>query len=67
MLPTVLVAIVVFGVLFAAMAIGVIVSNKPVKGSCGGLGASGLDADCKICGGDPVRCDEQASDSARPR
>lgn len=57
MLTTFLAAIVVVGVLFAGMAIGVIVSNKPVKGSCGGLSAVGLQGSCDICGRDPVDCD----------
>ena len=57
MLTTVLAAIVVTGILFAGMAIGVIVSNKPVKGSCGGLSAVGLQGSCDICGRDPVDCD----------
>ncbi|MFU8877193.1 MAG: (Na+)-NQR maturation NqrM, partial [Wenzhouxiangellaceae bacterium] len=56
---TTLIAIVVFVVLFAAMAIGVILSNKPVKGSCGGLGAAGLSADCDICGGKPEDCKKE--------
>ncbi|MBZ2188030.1 (Na+)-NQR maturation NqrM [Alcanivorax sp. JB21] len=57
MLTTFLAAIVVVGILFAGMAIGVIVSNKPVKGSCGGLSAVGLQGSCDICGRDPVDCD----------
>lgn len=56
---TVFIAIVAFGLLFAAMAIGVIVSNKPVKGSCGGLGAAGLSGDCDVCGGKPEHCEKE--------
>lgn len=59
MLTTIIVAIVLFALLFAAMAIGVILANKPVRGSCGGIGARGTRTDCEICGGDPKRCDDQ--------
>lgn len=43
----------------AAMAIGVIVSNKPIQGSCGGMSALGLETACDICGGDQSKCDEE--------
>jgi hypothetical protein len=49
MLATFLVAIAFFLILVAAMAVGVIFSNKPIKGSCGGMGATGLKEDC-FCG-----------------
>ncbi len=43
----------------AGMALGVIFSNKPIKGSCGGLGAVGIDSECEICGGNPNKCEEE--------
>ena len=43
----------------AAMSIGVIVQNKPIKGSCGGMSALGIDTACDICGGDSKKCDEE--------
>jgi hypothetical protein len=46
----------------AAMAVGVINGRAPIKGSCGGMGALGIDTACEICGGDPQRCDEETRD-----
>ncbi len=50
------------GIVMAAMAVGVIMGRGPIKGSCGGMGALGLDTSCDICGGDPKRCDEETRD-----
>lgn len=57
MLMTLIAAIVLIGLLFTGMAIGVILANKPVKGSCGGLSAVGLEGECEICGRNPSDCD----------
>ena len=35
---------------FAAIAIGVIVKNKPIAGSCGGMATLEDGAPCQICG-----------------
>ena len=40
-----------------AMSIGVLAGRGPIKGSCGGMSALGIDAECDICGGDPNKCE----------
>ena len=61
-MATFILATIMFLVLFAAMAVGVIFSNKPIKGSCGGLNNIGLGGTCEICGGDLDKCEENTSD-----
>lgn len=41
----------------AAMSVGVLLANKPIKGTCGGISALGLGQACDICGGDRLKCD----------
>lgn len=36
----------IFGLSVIALAVGVILSNKELKGSCGGLNAVGIDKTC---------------------
>ncbi len=62
-MATFVVALVVFGLVIAGMAVGVIFSNKPIQGSCGGLNKVGIDGECEICGGDLSKCDETTDDS----
>ena len=62
-----LISALAIGLVMAAMAVGVIMGRAPIKGSCGGMGAVGIDTACEICGGDPQRCDEETGDTgARP-
>ncbi len=51
-MATIFLTFIVMTLIVAAMAIGVIVSKKPIKGSCGGLSALGMKESCEICGGD---------------
>ncbi|SDZ79423.1 (Na+)-NQR maturation NqrM [Microbulbifer marinus] len=41
------------------MALGAILQNKPLKGSCGGLNTLGLKDGCEICGGDDDACKKE--------
>jgi|TARA_B100000953_G_scaffold263342_1_gene229978 hypothetical protein len=51
---TVYLSIIILGLAIFGLSIGVIFDNKPIQGSCGGIGA---DEDCTICGGDPQKCE----------
>jgi hypothetical protein len=53
------ISMLVIALVIAGMAIGVLVGRPPIKGSCGGMGALGIDASCEICGGNPQRCEEE--------
>lgn len=62
-MTTILLTVVMFGVLVAAMAIGLMFGRPPIKGSCGGMSAMGLKEDCEICGGDRSKCEEASGQS----
>lgn len=53
-------SLLVFSLVIAAMAVGVMAGRTPIKGSCGGLGKLGVAGACEICGGDTQRCEQQA-------
>lgn len=56
---TVLLSVIVLLLVVSGMAIGVMMGRKPIKGSCGGLNAIGIDGECEICGGNPAKCDAE--------
>ncbi len=49
--------------LVAAMAVGVLMGRKPIAGSCGGMGALGMEVACDLCGGDKGKCEKESSKS----
>ena len=48
----------VLALVITGMAIGVIMGRGPIKGSCGGMSAVGIDSNCEICGGNAKKCEE---------
>lgn len=54
-----LLAFLIMAIIMAGMAIGAMAGRGPLKGSCGGLSAVGIEGRCEICGDDPSRCEEQ--------
>ena len=60
--PYFLSVLLVIGLVMAAHGGGRHFGRSPIKGSCGGMGALGIDTACEICGGDPKRCDEETRD-----
>ena len=51
---TIYLSIIIFGLAIMGLSIGVIFSDKPIQGSCGGVGA---DESCSICEGDSQKCE----------
>jgi hypothetical protein len=48
-MSTFIAAFLVIAIAFSALAIGLILKNKPIEGSCGGVMTS-EDGSCSICG-----------------
>ena len=62
-----LVVIAVFAVAFAAMALGVMLSGRCLRGSCGGAEAIGPAGEKLTCAGCPNRRNPRAAPRGKPR
>ncbi len=64
---TLLLSFLILGVLIIAMSIGVIMGRKPIKGSCGGVGAALKEKNykCSMCDGDPEKCENKDKNKAK--
>lgn len=60
---TIALSLLVFLLVFGALAIGLMAGRGPIKGSCGGIAAMSRE-DCPICGGNPATC--EAADPSGP-
>jgi len=57
-MTTLLLAVIVFALAMAGMAVGVMFSNRCLRGSCGGpavIGPDGEPIDCEVCPHNPAR------------
>ena len=56
---TLFVTFLIMGLSFAGLALGLILRNQPIKGSCGGMANLESGSPCQICGRtDPSNCDK---------
>ncbi len=58
-MTTFILALIVLLLVVTAMSVGVLLGRKPIKGSCGGMGALGMETECDICGGDKKKCEKE--------
>ncbi|MCW8128203.1 (Na+)-NQR maturation NqrM [Microbulbifer halophilus] len=52
-------AFIAMAMIIAGMAVGAILQNKPLQGSCGGLNSIGMKEGCEVCGGDDDECKKE--------
>lgn len=56
---TLLVTFLIMALSFVGLALGLILRNQPIKGSCGGMANLESGSPCQICGRtDPSNCDK---------
>jgi len=58
-MSTLLVTFIIMALSFVGLALGLILRNQPIKGSCGGMANLESGSPCQICGRtDPSNCDK---------
>jgi len=56
---TLLVTFIIMALSFVGLALGLILRNQPIKGSCGGMANLESGSPCQICGRtDPSNCEK---------
>jgi hypothetical protein len=56
---TLFITFIIMALSFVGLAIGLILRNQPIKGSCGGMANLESGSPCQICGRtDPSNCDK---------
>jgi hypothetical protein len=56
---TLIVTFIIMALSFVGLALGLILRNQPIKGSCGGMANLESGSPCQICGRtDPSNCDK---------
>jgi len=63
-MTTILATFVLLLLIMAAMAVGVLFGRQPIKGSCGGIAQMTGGESCELCGDNPSKCEEQATNKA---
>jgi len=64
-MTTYILAFGILGLVILGMSVGVIFGRSPIKGSCGGMSALGIDTECEICGGDTAKCEQEQEKNAK--
>jgi hypothetical protein len=60
-IPVFLIVVVILAIVLAAMAVGVLLGRKPIRGSCGGLGNATGGSSCSVCS-NRDKCSESSGD-----
>ena len=66
----IILSIIVIGIAITGLSVGIILNNKPLKGSCGGQDGKviidGVEMTCPTCGGDNIKCENTESEPVIP-